>query len=146
MKYIKLFEEKSITRTAELKQFCDDNLAYLIDNSFYFSVKVSRDAQIQSDSNFQNTIKYTSSKRYDTIVVEKKFPVAFNFDEFSDDLVPFILFISEKYGIKSILYLDEKHKVKWPTISTEEYNDIDNIDLSSLDNTKIKKLVITIKK
>ena len=104
MKYIKLFEEKAITRTTELKQFCDDNLAYLIDNNFYFSVKVSREALIQSDSNFQSTIKYTSSKRYDTIVVEKKFPVAFDFDEFSDDLVPFILFISEKYGIRSILY------------------------------------------
>jgi hypothetical protein len=146
MKYIKLFEEKTITRTAELKKFCDDNLAYLIDNNFYFSVKVSREALIQSDSNFQSTIKYTSSKRYDTIVVEKKFPVAFDFDEFSDDLVPFILFISEKYGIRSILYLDEKHKVKWPAISTEEYNDIDDLDLSSLDNTKIKRLVITIKK
>ncbi len=145
MKYLKLFEEKTITRTAELKKFCDDNLAYLIDNNFNFSIKVSRDALIHYDSNFQMSIKYTSSKRYDTIVVEKKH-VAFNFDEFSDDLVPFILFISEKYGIRSILYLDEKSKPKWPAISTEEYNDIDNLDLSSLDNTKIKKLVITIKK
>ncbi len=34
MKYIKLFEK--VTRTEELKKFCNDNLAYLIDNNFNF--------------------------------------------------------------------------------------------------------------
>jgi hypothetical protein len=146
MKYIKLFEG---TRTDELKKFCTENLAYLIDNNFYFSVKVSRETQIQSDSNFQTTIKYPSNSRYDTIVVEKFtnslqiMSEVFDFNEFSDDLIPFILFLSEKYGITGILYLDENRKIKWPST---EYNDRYNLDLSSLDNSKIKKLIITIKK
>lgn len=146
MKYIKLFEG---TRTAELKQFCNDNLAYLIDNNFNFVVRVSREAQLQSDSNFQTTIKYPSNSRYDTIVVEKFknssniIKEVFDFNEFSDDLIPFILFLSEKYGIKSILYLDENRKIKWPST---EYNDRYNLDLSSLDNTRINKLIITINK
>jgi len=156
MKYIKLFEEKVITRTAELKQFCNDNLAYLMDNNFNFVIKVGRDAQIKIDS--QAKIIYPMRRLYDTIVIKKFkrgsdiltgsdiFTESFNFSEFSDDLVPFILYLGEKYGIKSIFYLDENHRVKWPAISREEYNDIDNIDLSSLDDIKIRNLVITIKK
>jgi hypothetical protein len=146
MKYLKLFEA---SRTDELKQFCNDNLAYLIDKNFNFVVRVSREAQIQSDSNFQTTIKYPSNSRYDTIVVEKFtnslqiMSEVFDFNEFSDDLIPFILFLSEKYGIRGILYLDGNRKIKWPST---EYNDRYNLDLSSLDNSKIKKLIITIKK
>jgi len=146
MKYLKLFEG---TRTAELKQFCNDNLAYLIDNNFNFVVRVSREAQIQSDSNFQTTIKYPSNNRYDTIIVEKftnslkTSNEVFDFNKFSDDLIPFILFLSEKYGIKGILYLDENRKIKWPST---DYIDKYDLDLSSLDNTTIRKMIITIKK
>lgn len=153
MKYLKLFEALDTacrTRTDELKKFCTENLAYLIDNNFSFIVRVSREAQIQSDSNFQTTIKYPSNSKYDTIIVEKLitskvYSEVFDFNEFSDDLVPFILFLNEKYGINSIFYLDENRRVKWPGISREEYNS-DDIDLSSLDDKKIKKLVITIRK
>jgi hypothetical protein len=152
MKYIKLFEEKTITRTAELKQFCNDNLAYLIDNNFDFSVKVSREAQIHSDSSFKRSIKYPPSQRYDTIVIEKFRPnndwkMVFDFDEFSDDLVPFILFLNEKYSIKSIFFLEPYNNsvIRWDSISKEKISDED-IDLSSLDNKKIEKLVITINK
>ena len=110
MKYLKLFEALDtacITRTDELKKFCTENLAYLIDNNFSFIVRVSREAQIQSDSNFQTTIKYPSNSKYDTIIVEKLitskvYSEVFDFNEFSDDLVPFILFLNEKYGINSI--------------------------------------------
>lgn len=108
MKYIKLFEEKTITRTEELKQFCND-----------------------------------------IIVVEKfrknnDWKMAFDFDEFSDDLIPFILFLNEKYGIKSIFYLEPFNNsiIRWNSIEKEDFNN----DLSSLNNKKIEKLIITIKK
>jgi hypothetical protein len=149
MKYIKLFEEKSISRTEELKQFCNDNLAYLMDNNFNFSVKISREAQLHSDSCFRRTIKYPSNKSYDIIVVEKfrknnDWKMAFDFDEFSDDLIPFILFLNEKYGIKSIFYLEPFNNsiIRWNSIEKEDFNN----DLSSLNNKKIEKLIITIKK
>lgn len=151
MKYIKLFEAKGTTRTAELKQFCNDNLAYLIDKNFDFSVKISREAQLYSDSGFRRTIKYPSNQKYDTIVVEKfrtntDWKMVFDFDEFSDDLIPFILFLNEKYGIKSIFFLEPFNNsiIRWNSIKKEDFSD--DIDLSSLNNKKIEKLVITINK
>lgn len=149
MKHLRLFEG---TRTDELKKFCTENLTYLIDNHFNFVVKVGRQAQVHSDTNFETKIIYPMRRLYDTIVVEKFIPSkayseVFEYNDFSDDLVPFILFLNVKYDIENILYLDENRKVRWPAISKEEYsNNNTDFDLSSLDDKKIKKLVITIKK
>ena len=72
--------------------------------------------------------------------------MVFDFDEFSDDLIPFILFLNEKYGIKSIFFLEPFNNsiIRWNSIKKEDFSD--DIDLSSLNNKKIEKLVITINK
>ena|SRR6476620_11660563 len=135
MKYLKLFE----TKTEELENFCKNNLAYLIDDGFNFSIKVSRMAQIQSDKYFNLLVKFIQDTKYDTIVIEKKsFGLnTFNFYDYSDDIITFILFIKEKYKFKSIMYINDRGKV----INVKSDNDVEKME-----NSKIKRLIITINK
>lgn len=105
MKYIKLFEA---SKTDELKQFCSDNLAYLIDDGFSFDIKLSTNPTITYNSYFEAKISYTRSKLFNSIVIDKKNmkreDKMFNFEDIIDDIIPFILTLDEKYTIKSIIY------------------------------------------
>lgn len=150
MRYIKLFEESKMSRADELKQFCSDNLAYLIDNNnFKFSIKISNCVRLTSNSTFRTSISYPLDKKFDTIIIEKfqrgsfvKSEI-FDFNDFSDDIVPFILFLNEKYSISTIYYQNEKNNVKYHSLLSKLNIET---DINFLDNSKIKMLIITIKK
>jgi hypothetical protein len=150
MKYLKLFEESKMSRTNELKQFCSDNLAYLIDNNnFKFSIKISNCVRLTSNSTFRTSISYPYDKKIDTIIIEKfrrnnfEKSEIFEFNDFSDDLVPFILFLNEKYSLSTIYYQNEKNNVKYHSVLSKSNLET---DISFLDNSKIKMLIITINK
>ena len=104
MKYIKLFEA---SRTDELKQFCNDNLAYLIDDGFSFDIKLSTNPTITYNSYFEAKINYTRNRLFNTIIIDKKNmkkDKMFNFEDIIDDIIPFILSLDEKHTIKNIIY------------------------------------------
>jgi hypothetical protein len=105
MKYIKLFEAST---TDELKQFCSDNLAYLIDDGFSFDIKLSTNPTITYNSYFEAKINYTRNRLFNTIVIDKRNirreDKMFNFEDVIDDIIPFILTLNEKYTIKHIIY------------------------------------------
>ena len=104
MKYLKLFEA---SRTDELKQFCNDNLAYLIDDGFSFDIKLSTNPTITYNSYFEAKINYTRNRLFNTIIIDKKNmkkDKMFNFEDIIDDIIPFILSLDEKHTIKNIIY------------------------------------------
>jgi len=105
MKYLKLFEA---SRTDELKQFCNDNLAYLIDDGFSVDIKLSTNPTITYNSYFEGKISYTRSKAFNSIVIDKRNlkreNKMFNFEDVIDDIIPFILTLNEKHTIKDIIY------------------------------------------
>jgi hypothetical protein len=102
MKYIKLFEA---SRTDELKQFCSDNLVYLIDDGFSVDIKLSTNPTITYNSNFELKINYTRNRLFNTIIIDKKRgDKMFNFEDVIDDIIPFILTLNDKHTIEHIIY------------------------------------------
>lgn len=108
MKYIKLFET---SRTDELKQFCNDNLAYLIDDGFSIDIKLSTNPTITYNSYFEGKISYRKLRKhnvFNSIVIDKRNihreDKMFNFEDVIDDIIPFILTLNEKHIIKDIIY------------------------------------------
>jgi hypothetical protein len=102
--YIKLFET---SRTDKLKQFCNDNLAYLIDDGFSVDIKLSTNPTITYNSFFEGNISYTRSKLFDSILIDRRNirgDKMFNFEDVIDDIIPFILTLNEKYTVKDIIY------------------------------------------
>ena len=100
MKYLKKFNESNSDKVEEIKKFCEDNLAYLIDAGF--SLKY---ADYSSDDNrdllnidYQSIGLNVFLVRNSTNVFTNHFS-AFNWDEVVNDFVPFLQMLDDKYGL-----------------------------------------------
>ena len=88
MKYLKLFNESNDPFENELQEFCNNNLAYLIDigfeaivNNYYDDILKYRTYQIQIYK-----VHNGCYKRY-------------SWEEINDDFIPFLTILNEKYNI-----------------------------------------------
>ncbi len=87
MKYLKKFNEsESIINYSDIKKFCEDNLAYLIDSGF--SVDVS----------FHSNGEFLIVK---LLKIENDMYLHFYWDDIKDDFIPFLQVLSDKYNFNN---------------------------------------------
>lgn len=88
MKHLKKFNEAFITVDGyyELKKFCRDHLAYLIDRNFNFLVEAT------PLSNSDLVITITNEEGW------------FLWKEVEDDIIPFLQMLDRKYKVKSVIF------------------------------------------
>lgn len=100
MRYIKLFEESKMSRTDELKQFCNDNLAYLTDDGFSAECEDYKELYIyisirKDNGNYSNALN-------------------FNWFDVRDDIIPFIITLNDKYSNKyniNVTFKTNRHNI-----------------------------------
>jgi hypothetical protein len=99
MKYIKLFNEQIETDIElELVKFCDENLAYLIDDGFDFFINNSSG----SDSNASNI----PIQSFDIILQKKNnTEEVFSWNIIKDNFIPFVQFLKMKYNVRDSVLL-----------------------------------------
>lgn len=87
------FDTWSRDQKNELKEYCETNLAYLIDDGFFIRV-----GQLSSESNHNVQIQITKHGE----VREE-----FEWSEVKDQIIPFVLRLERKYDIEKIRFLGE---------------------------------------
>jgi hypothetical protein len=144
MKRIKLFEK--FVGEDKLKQFCEENLAYLIDAGY--KIEITDDDQedkefedIKNISIFKSSGRYTQSQ-------------SFNLSDIKYDLIPFLIELDNKWLLRpfSDKESDEKIHIAY-TYNIKDFNpkDDDYVSISELDKLEdgsvnyIEVLVIRMK-
>lgn len=90
MRYLKLFNESNDTFEDELQEFCNNNLAYLIDMGFkvivtnYYGHDSQRCYQVKLYKNVKGSYVY------------------YTWDDINDDFIPFLTILNKKYIITEI--------------------------------------------
>jgi hypothetical protein len=88
MIYLKKINESNSDKIDEVRQFCKDNLAYLIDEGYYLLYStVSSFEEFKNDKSVKCGIslhKYSGFMRW---------------DEVSSDFIPFLQVLDDKYGL-----------------------------------------------
>ncbi len=84
MRYLKRFNEK-IVINKELEKFCEDNLAYLLDEGFYTYIEYS-------------------GNEYSINLLRKKLPRRFIYDDIKYDFIPFIQLFNDKYEVSYVRF------------------------------------------
>ena len=90
MKYLKYYESK-ITRTKEISDYCEYNLAYLLDDDYYYKVSISRKAVLVISN--EMIVVLESNKQFDTIMIGKKY--GFFLDDVRLEIISTVAFFTE---------------------------------------------------
>jgi len=101
MKYIKLFEtfgRWSRDQKAELQDYCETNLAYLMDEGFKIRIGQNIDKTMSTFGNISIQIKYLGTAG-DT--------EEFFYTDIKDQFIPFVLRLEKEYDIKKIRFLGQ---------------------------------------
>ncbi len=87
MRYLRLFNESNDTFEDELQEFCDNNLAYLIDMGFKIIV-----------TNYYDDL---NERSYEVKLYRAKKGCyqRYSWEEINDDFIPFLTILNEKYNI-----------------------------------------------
>ena len=122
MKHIRKFNE-SVNITDELQEFCNDNLAYLIDEKF--TIKCS--------------VGFVQRDYYTSVGIHKE--INGNYSRFSwydvrDDVIPFMSVLSKQYIVSGLRF---KHKV---TAGEGSFIANKHIKVSDIIDDKIEDIVI----
>ena len=125
MKYLKYYESK-ITRTKEISDYCEYNLAYLMDDGFEYKVSISRKAVLVTTTEMKVVLE--SNRQFDTIMIGKK--GGFFLDDVRTTIISTIAFLDDKYGVNHIYYTTKRGLVKKIDLDTIE--DCDDISMRSL--------------
>jgi hypothetical protein len=91
MKYLKSYNESIDNKLLELKEFCESNLAYLVDDGF--EVVVS--SKLSDFSKGTNLLYINIKKNSNTNFING----LFKWDDISDDFIPFYHILSSKCDI-----------------------------------------------
>ncbi len=144
MKRIKLFE--NFVGEDKLKQFCEENLAYLIDAGYKIDIRDDDEddkefEDIKNISIFKSSGRYTQSQ-------------SFNLSDIKYDLIPFLIELDNKWLLRpfSDKESDEKVHIAY-TYNIKDFNpkDDDYVSISELDKLEdgsvnyIEVLVIRMK-
>lgn len=94
MRYLKTFESK--TEEEDIRKFCEDNLAYLIDSGFRIIVDI-----VWQDMNY-----------YDIYLIKDKLNDSFQWSDIKYDFIPFFEELNKKYEILPVSNLTGYVNVK----------------------------------
>ena len=139
MKRIKLFE--NFVGEDKLKQFCEENLAYLIDNGYKFEI-TDDDQDDEEFEDIKQVTIYKSNGRMDT--------ESFKISDIKYDLIPFLIELDSKWLLRSYSdkIMDEKVFIRYTyQFGRKEYiriSELDEID-ENLRINLIEVLVIGVK-
>lgn len=97
MKYLKKFNESNSDREEEIKKFCEENLAYLIDAGFNLRYRDYPDYEIADHENIELTIDLVKD-------------TAFKWGEIVNDFVPFLQILDDKYGLVKLKPTSKRDK------------------------------------
>ena len=133
MRYLKNFNESYIiSNTDQLQEFCEWNLATLLDNGYKFQVEYDE----WNDDNDGFYIDIESDK----------FGTFFSWDDVKDYVIPFMMILKDKYDIDWDGY-DIKLVLGMHTQNIELYSRFFKLeDLEDLKVDKVNSLVIKVKK
>lgn len=93
MRYLKTFESK--TEEEDIKKFCEDNLAYLIDSGFRIIIDNTKKKDYYSSDIFD----YNYSNYYDIYLIKDKLNDSFQWSDIKYDFIPFFEELNRKYEI-----------------------------------------------
>ena len=119
MKYLKRFLITERVDLDELQSFCDNTLAYLIDEGF--KVEINQFNGKGHINKFLILLRKFDGNRSDI----------FYWSDYKDDIIPFIEYLYEKYNCEERISLIDKHNVS-------EYIKIANPKLGYHNKTEIK--------
>jgi hypothetical protein len=118
MKYIKLFEafdRWSRDQKTELQDYCETNLAYLMDEGF--KVRVGQNISAHLVDNSGSQMKFNTNPSYHNVSIQiiKKNSLTtdderedFEWNDVKDHVIPFILRLERKYDIEKFRLLTEE--------------------------------------
>ncbi len=92
MKYLKKFNESNSNKVEEIKKFCNENLAYLIDAGFYLMYSTS--------SSFGDKQKGILPEKCSISL--HKHSGFMKWDEIADDFIPFLQILNNKYELTKL--------------------------------------------
>lgn len=124
MKYLKPFNESLKEETEELQEFCDMNLAYLVDEGFK--------TIIESDK-YSKSIYFT--KGYKGRMYESEI---FEWDQIKNSFIPFLTLLDRKY--RSSYKLGES-RFRLLTITYIEFNDAGERNGLNTDNISLDDII-----
>ncbi len=86
MEHIKSFDELYLD---DIEKFCNDNLAYILDDGFMFRIRPIK------------TFNYSNSSFYIVLYNDLK---SFKWDDIKNDFIPFLQLFSEKYKTNKVTF------------------------------------------
>lgn len=125
MKYLKLFNESNDTFETELQEFCDNNLAYLIDMGFKVIVNRYYD-DILKERSYEIKLYKTRDGSY----------IYYKWEEINDDFIPFLTILNNKYDI---IRIKMDHLIIDKASSIGAYKSFITVNLNTMLNDKIKE-------
>jgi hypothetical protein len=105
MKYIKLFEafdRWSRDQKNELTEYCETNLAYLMDEGF--KIRVGQNLVMNSEDHNKISIQITKKDSVDTSDIDRE---DFLWEDVKDQFIPFVLRLEKIYDIEKVRLLTE---------------------------------------
>jgi len=127
MKIIKLFEK--FIDEDKLEQFCKDNLAYLIDAGYSFTL------DYMDDDVYDNATEITIFKKSNI----NNDVASFNLSEIIDDFIPFLLLLDKKwnllkYASDEVVYFkhEDDDYYNYQSIDDLIYQNDSNIDIEEI--------------
>ena len=136
MRYLKKFNEGGLTSTlttemvAELRDFCRDHLAYLIDEGFTVQV-IPTFYGNECDIFIFKEVK----ERFTDIVTTE-------WSSIKDQIIPFLYMLNKHYTIVDVE--DDHYNRSFQRFYTIQPNEIDSFINDTIDNFKVKKLRIKV--
>lgn len=136
MRYLKRFNEGRLTSTlttemvAELRDFCRDHLAYLIDEGFSVQV-IPTFYGNECDIFIFKEVK----ERFTDIVTTE-------WSSIKDKVIPFLYMLNKHYTIIDVE--DDHYNISFQRFYTIQPNEIDSFINDTIDNFKVKKLRIKV--
>ena len=98
MIYLKNFNESNYDIT-EIQEFCNNNLAYLIDDGFKINIQTNATSGVSSLMDYEYRISIKNS--YDNLGTRNK---KFSWESVKDEIVPFLLVLNDKYEVSQEYY------------------------------------------
>lgn len=97
MKYLKKFNESKSDKAEEIKKFCEENLAYLLDVGFELGY-------------YENIFTFKTVEYPLTIHLSKRNSGIFKWSEIVDDFVPFLQILNSKYELIKLAPTSKRDK------------------------------------
>lgn len=139
-----------MTKSEELKLYCEEQLAYLLDEDF----------QVEVILNYEGNIQYTTGPKVNrkdkyTVMIsnntnERNVPLhtadkLFKWDDVKDYIIPFLIRLEKDYDVSSRVYFYEYFKThRWSSVGTVKTQDWVGYTLNSIIKDKISPNMIRV--